>query len=253
MMVDVSLGKSPAGSVVFVASDGTARLTDEADRVDAVKALGRVPAGCGPEIPCAPARGPVRVSDPVECVGGALRPAGYEGRSMLKCADVFDLMDQQARRVFARRKSQDADAVYEEPFNAGQVSVARHYAGLFEGLECGQIGGSAFSDRVSGGSGGLDAVDLRLAARQEFKGLEDKIGRGVALAMRKVRPSKRGDGRVCKSITDIDAARLVCLHGKSLTEVLRKYDWTVSTLNLRALRAALRGSMDRMQDYGGEK
>jgi hypothetical protein len=96
----------------------------------------------------------------------------------------------------------------------------------------------------------LDAVDLRLAARQEFEALERKIGRGVALSMRKVRPSKRGDGRVCKMISDLDAVRAVCLLGLSMSEVLRKYDWTVSSRNSAALRVALREALDRMQGYG---
>ncbi|WP_085847925.1 hypothetical protein [Pacificibacter marinus] len=87
---------------------------------------------------------------------------------------------------------------------------------------------------MSSFSSGVDAVVLRLAARQEFEAFERKVGRGVAMPMRKVRPSKRGAGRVCKMISDLDAVRAVCLLGLSMSEVLRKYEWTELTQQRRA-------------------
>jgi hypothetical protein len=51
-------------------------------------------------------------------------------------------------------------------------------------------------------------------------------------------------------ISDLDAVRAVCLLDLSMSEVLRKYDWTVSSRNSAALRAALRDALDRMQGYG---
>jgi hypothetical protein len=162
---------------------------------------------------------------------------------------VFDTMRGKALSAHAKAKAKDAKAVFDEPFNAGQVSMARHYAGLNENLHNGGVGGTSYGERISGGGNGLDAVDLRLAARQEFEALEGKVGRGVAMPLRKVRPSKRGDGRVCKMISDLDVVQMVCLHGLSLSEVLRKYDWAVSSRNLSALRVALRDALDRMQGY----
>ncbi|MDO6617169.1 hypothetical protein [Pacificibacter marinus] len=242
-------------SVIVVGSDGTARLRAEADRVAKIKAAGAVPAQCGPEVPSAPARGAVRISNPKELVPGTtdkFQHAGWQKRSVMHRCDVFDMMRAKALNVHARAKAKDVKAVFEDPFNAGQVSMARYYAGLHESLHSGGVCGTSYAeDRVSGGGGGLDAVDLRLAARQEFEALERRVGRGVAMALRKVRPSKRGDGRACKMISDLDVVRMVCLHGLSLSEVLGKYDWSKSSRNLLALRVALRGALDRMQGFRG--
>lgn len=252
MMVDVGMGDAGGGSVFLVGSDGRVRLADEAARVAKVKASGKVPAQCGPEIPDAPARGPVRVSDPVELVPGGdgkFQRAGHFGRSRMQRSDVFDVMDAKARAAFTRIRAKDRGAVFEAPFNAGQVSIARHYVGLHESLEGGGLGGSSYGDRVSGGGGGRDAVDLRLAVRREFDALERKVGGGVAMPLRKIRPSQRGSGRVCVSFTDLQAVRLVCLTDKSLGEVLGHFGWSKSTRNRDALRAAVRASLDRMQGY----
>jgi hypothetical protein len=254
MLMERALKTQTGNAVIMVGSDGVARLRAEAGRVAKIKAAGVAPAQCGPEVPNAPARGAVRISNPKELVPGTtdkFQHAGHFGRSVLHRCDVFDTMRGQALKAHAKVKAKNAQAVFEEPFSAGQVSMARHYAGLNESLQSGGIGGTSYvEDRVSGGGKGFDAVDLRLAARQEFEALEHKIGRGVALAMRKVRPSKRGDGRVCAMIADLDVVQMVCLHGLSLSEVLRKYDWTESSRNRIALRAALRGALDRMQGYG---
>jgi hypothetical protein len=253
MLMERALKTQTGNAVIMVGNDGVARLRAEADRVAKIKAAGAVPAQCGPEVPNAPARGAVRISDPKELVPGTtdkFQHAGHFGRSVLHRCDVFDTMRAKALNAHAKAKAKDVKAVFEEPFTAGQVSMARHYAGLNESLQGGGVGGTSYGERVSGGSGGLDAVDLRLAARQEFEALERKVGRGVAMPMRKVRPSKRGEGRVCKMITDLDAVHCVCLHGLSLSEVLIKYDWTKSSRNRAALRAALRGALDRMQGYG---
>lgn len=255
MLMERALKTQTGNAVIMVGSDGVARLRAEAGRVAKIKAAGAAPAQCGPEVPNAPARGAVRISDPKELVPGStdkFQHAGHFGRSVMHRCDVFDMMRAKALNVHAKAKAKDAKAVFEEPFNAGQVSMARYYAGLHESLHSGGVGGTSYvEDRVSGGAGGLDAVDLRLAARQEFEALERKVGRGVAMALRKVRPSKRGDGRVCGMISDLDVVRMVCLHGLSLSEVLGKYDWSKSSRNLLALRVALRGALDRMQGYGG--
>jgi hypothetical protein len=239
-------------AVIMVGADGRARLDDEKARIAKVRASGKVPAQCGPEIPDAPARGPVRVSDPVELVpggNGKFQPTGHFGRSRLQRSDVFDVMDAKARAAFTRIKSKDRSAVFEAPFNAGQVSIARHYVGLHESLEGGGLGGSAYGDRVSGGGGGLDAVDLRLAVRREFDALERKVGGGVAMPLRKIRPSQRAGGRDCVAINDLAALRLICLADKSLGEVLAHFGWSKSTRNRDALRGAVRASLDRMQGY----
>jgi hypothetical protein len=252
MLMERALKTQTGNAVIMVGSDGVARLRAEADRVAKIKAAGAAPAQCGPEVPNAPARGAVRISDPKELVPGTtdkFQHAGHFGRSVLHRCDVFDMMRARALNIHAKAKAKDANAVFDEPFTAGQVSMARHYAGLYERLQSGDVGGTSYGERVSGGGDGLDAVDLRLAARQEFEALEAKVGRGVAMAMRKVRPSKRGDGRVCKMISDLDAVRAVCLYGLSLNEVLRKYDWTESSRNRIALRGALRCALDRMQGY----
>ncbi|SLN70370.1 hypothetical protein [Pacificibacter marinus] len=253
MLMERTLKTQTGNAVIVVGSDGTARLRAETDRVAKIKAAGAAPAQCGPEVPNAPARGAVRISNPRELVPGTTdkyQHAGWQKRSVMHRCDVFDTMRAQALNAHAKVKAKNKEAVFEEPFNAGQVSMARHYAGLHEGLQSGDLRGTSYGERVSGGGGGVDAVVLRLAARQEFEALERKVGRGVAMPMRKVRPSKRGAGRVCKMISDLDAVRAVCLLGLSMSEVLRKYDWTVSSRNSAALRAALRDALDRMQGYG---
>ncbi|MBU2868964.1 hypothetical protein [Pacificibacter marinus] len=254
MLMERALKTQTGNAVIVVGSDGTARLRAEADRVAKIKAAGAAPAQCGPEVPNAPARGAVRISDPKELVPGTTdkyQHAGWQKRSVLHRCDVFDKMHGQALKAHAKVKAKNKDAVFTEPFNAGQVSIARHYAALNEGLQSGDMRGTSYGERVSGGGDGTDAVVLRLAARQEFEALERKVGRGVAMPMRKVRPSKRGAGGVSKMITDLDAVRAVCLLGLSLSEILRKYGWTVSSRNSAALRAALRAALDRMQGYGG--
>ncbi len=97
--------------VMIVASDGVADLTPvakfmaarrlrlqaEADRIEAVKARGHVPEVCGDAIPDAPARGAIRVFQPMRLFPDGendwkARPSCYRVRSAMQRADVFDVM-----------------------------------------------------------------------------------------------------------------------------------------------------------------
>lgn len=79
------------------------RQAAEVARLDAVRAKGYVPSEVGPEIPEAPARGPVRMvemmaSYPKGDDGFEVKPSGFMGRKTLQRADSFDVMAAKAAR-----------------------------------------------------------------------------------------------------------------------------------------------------------
>lgn len=216
--------------------------------LDGVKAKGAVPAECGPDIPVAPARGAFKLIRPVkvkEGSSGTLVDDGYQGpgearsRRAIQMADIFDAMDQDQRR----RAGGEAVVPW---FSAGQVAMARRYRALVEkhataGVKLSSLGGSG----GAGGQGGF--AEAFFDEGREIAMLQRRIGDGVALAVRRVRPSARGEG--ARVIQDRVLVDQVCLHQVSLRAVLEAHSWAGFGKNIEALRKALGAALDRMQGF----
>lgn len=229
-------------SVIVVDASGAARLlarkADEAARVASVKARGFVPDAVGPEIPEAPARGPVRVIDVVGLYpdgerGFVPKPAGFRGRKTLVRADGFDLM---ARKAKGHKRP--------APFTSSQVAMGRFYRDLTEkhasaGVRCSSL--ESLSQRGAGGGG--DYMDAVLRDRDRLAQLHRRIGDGAALEVRRHRPSVRGSRL---GITDRRLVDLVCLEDATISGVLRKHGWSIKSDLIASLTFALCNALDRM-------
>ena len=238
--------------VVIVASDGVADLTPvakfmaarqlrlkaEADRIQAVKERGYVPEVCGDAIPEAPARGAIRVFQPMSLFPDGkddwvARPSGYRGRSAMQRADVFDVMT-------AKTVSNGKPA----PFTREQVAAGRYYRDLVERHACAGVRCSSVEAlRSSGGGGSGSFIDAVLRDREEIERIRRRIGTGTAMAVRKIRPSKRGS-RV--NITDRRLVDMVCLEDKPISAVLRAHGWITSGHFAKTLCSALKDVLSRM-------
>lgn len=237
--------------VVIVAPDGVADLTPvakfmaarqlrmkaEADRIRAVKERGYVPEVCGDAIPEAPARGAIRVFQPMSLFPNGkddwvARPSGYRGRSAMQRADVFDVM---AAKAVSNGKP--------APFTRAQVAAGRYYRDLVERHACAGVRCSSVEALRSGGGGSGSFIDAVLRDREEIEWIRRRIGTGTAMAVRKIRPSKRGS-RV--NITDRRLVDMVCLEDKPISAVLRAHGWSVRGQTSGALRQALAEGLGRM-------
>lgn len=239
-----------AGSVVIVDRAGAARLQALDDAVERIKAAAAVPAECGSDIGPAPARGPFVVYLPREVVltaAGGLRTqrAGHAGRMGLRAADVWDVMEEQARRAHARL-GKDAGP-FAPPFTPGQVAAGRDYAALTErvaaaGVRCASL-------EAAGRGGGGDGYSEALAADiRRLRALHRRIGDGLAQEVRRIRPSATGRGR--SSIRVRALVDMVCLGNLALDEVLRRHGWARQRQEVRLeLRRSLAAALDRMQGY----
>lgn len=209
----------------------------EAARLRLVARAGAVPTDCGPDIAPAPARGPVRVFDLLESYpdgpdGSRLKPAGFAGRRSMQRLDVFGRMSAQA----ARRGAECA-------LNDSQIGMGRMYRSLVETQAAGGLRCAA----LEGGRGGTAEgfTDHRLDQSRRIDALVARIGAGVALAVRRVRPSVRGGvGRA--NIPDRALVDAVCLFDRDLSVVLADHGWSVKGDTVRAAQTALAAALDRM-------
>mgnify|MGYP001098646869 CR=1 FL=1 len=224
-------------SVVIVGSNGVARLLKEAERIAMIKARGGVPDVCGDSIAEAPARGAFRVFDPVALYpqgsNYAVKSAGYRGRKAIRMADAFDRMEAQARKVL---------------FEPHQKAIGREYASLYEKLDAAGVRCSSVEVMRQQSSGGGDYIDALLRDRGRLDRIQDRIGCGVALSVRRVRPSSRGKVGL---ISDRSLIDMVCVHDRTLSEVLKKYGWVAEGRraqgqHIKSLRFALLDALDRM-------
>lgn len=209
----------------------------EADRVQAVKDAGRVPDGCGDEAPAAPARGAVRTNDMQRLVavgadGYVSVPAGHLRRKTLHVADAFDVMAGSA----ARNGSSAA-------FTPTQVAMGRHYRALYERHACAGVKCSSLETATDGSGGQGSFIDAVLRDREELARLRVRIGVNVAMQIRRVRPSARGS-RV--QISDRVLVDAICLHDKTISDVLRDHGWVKKGDTVKAAQAALADALDRM-------
>lgn len=234
-------------------TDRVSRFKAEADRIDQIKAAATPPASTGWQIPSAPGRGAFVMFLPKKlAVDGQgvpkldrdgnpiLHPTGYRGRSTIRQADVFDRMIAAAER-----------AKQPWPLTPGQIAAGRRYCALVEWRAAGAIRCSQIDGREAG-SGERDFMDAYLSAGRELDGMNRRIGDGVAMQVRRVRPSARGaDQR--GPIFDRALVEMVCIHQKLLGEVLRRHGWSNWHEHREALRQALSGALDRMIGYRCEK
>ncbi|SLN36715.1 hypothetical protein AQS8620_01313 [Aquimixticola soesokkakensis] len=243
--------------VIVVGKSGVAMVQSlEVARIAAIRARGAVPEVCGPDIPEAPARGPVQAFMPMEQVKGSTeraKPAGYKGRHAMRRLDAFGLMEADAARAFTRAKANDDAAVYVAPFTPGQVSAGRDYAALAERVAANGVKCSSLEGRMASGEGGRDVMDAQLADSLRLDRLRARVGTGYALSVRRVRPSERGGEGKRRLIRTIDVVNAVCIGGQSLDQVLRVAGWVADTRTRKALREALCGALDRMQGYDLKK
>lgn len=239
----------PPGTTV----DDFARMP-ETERRAVMLAAAAPPAICGPDIPVAPARGAFATFQPRRLVPGSAGTAvadGFRGvgedrpRSALRRADVFDRMIEEARRRHDRHG--DDDGPFVPPLSPGQVQMGRTYRDLVEdhdgkGMKCASLEGA----RGGGGSGSF--IDTFVAQGIAIERIRARIGRGVAMQVRRIRPSARG-GAARGIILDRVLVDLVCLGDRTLTDVLAGHGWDKQTKHIAALRVALMDALDRMQGY----
>jgi hypothetical protein len=213
---------------------------------DAVAVLRRaheLPAAHG-AVAFAPARGALRLETDWTVQRGGTRT--QSGSHWVR-SDVFDVMDQSARRAHARAVAgQEVAAPFVPPFSWQQVDVARRYAALFESHSAGGVR-CASLEAGRGGSGGGSFIDAYIAEGDRLASFWSAIGAGVAMSVRRLRPSQRGDGRVTAGlIRDRTVVDCVCLHGLTLSDVLLRHGWSAKGAHRNALRGALCGALDRM-------
>lgn len=207
-------------------------------RVLALKRAAEPPVRCGPEIPTAPARGPMRVVAPLEMVPGSterFRHAGYKGRDVAICADVFD------RIMLAARRSEIAPPLTDRQIEAGRVyrNLTERRAG--SGVRCSGL------EPSTGGSGdGGGFIDAFIGQGDALRAMHARIGTGVAMELRRVRPSERGSRVAIRDRVMVD---MVCLQDADPDAVLRAHGWACKGQTRQALRAALAGVLERMAGF----
>jgi hypothetical protein len=213
----------------------------ETTRLGIVRAAGAVPDACGDAMPLAPARGPLRVFDmlaayPDGKTGTILKPAGFAGRKTAQRMDVFGRMDAQSRRRGG-----------EPVLTASQIGMGRIYATMVQdraasGVRCSSM------EAMSGGGGTREGyTDHRLNMARQIDTLQARIGAGCAMAIRRVRPSARGDGvQARRNILDRVLVDAICLDDRDISDVLHSYGWAIKGDTVRAATLALAGALDRM-------
>lgn len=220
-------------------------MLTEAQRMAVVRASGAVPVDCGDAIPEAPARGAMRAfhaydSYPDGAEGSVLKPSGFLGRKTAQVADAFDRMRHQAQRRSGRFA-----------LTVSQVQMGREYSTLVRDRDSGAVRGISIETMLGGGSRGGTRegfTDHRLDISRRIDRLQGRIGQGCGLAIRRVRPSKRGDGKdMRRNIPDRQLVDLVCLDEElTVSEVLRRFGWSVKGDTVSAATAALAAALDRM-------
>ncbi|WP_304615853.1 hypothetical protein [Paracoccus sp. (in: a-proteobacteria)] len=216
------------------------RMAVEAARLRQMQAAATPPEVCGPAIPASPARGGFVLVQNVELlpVGDKVQAVhrGYGGREAIRPADAFDAMLAAAAR--AKRPA---------PLSPDQVAIGRWYRDLVELLSADGMKLSSLQ-ASHGGPDGRDWMDRRLALSGRVDVLRKRIGGGIAMAVRRVRPSARGSQGAC-IITDRALVDAVCLHGKSIKAVLKAHGWSDYGGHQKALAEALSAALSRMVGY----
>jgi len=244
-MLNSGQGEAGRNRVAEAKAASEARIAAEAARLAAVRDAGAIPEECGPDIAASPARGGFVLHRNIELlpVGSDRIEAvhrGYGGRSAIRRADVFDAMVAAALR--GKRPV---------PLTPGQISIGRRYAAMVEVAASDGMRLSSL-DASHGGGDSMGWMDRHLSVAQELSTLRNRIGPGVALAVRRVRPSARGEGQR-GPILDRVLVDMVCLKGRTLDQVLIAHGWKKNGRTYDAITHALREALDRMIGYRSKK
>ncbi|GEM_PF-457198 len=210
----------------------------ENERLAAVVAAGLAPSECGPEmVSIAPARGrviPFRSAETYLDAGGEFQTIdhGAYGRSAMRERDVFDVMIDKA----SKKKG--------APFTYAQVQMGRDYRDLVERHASAGVRCSSVEGMPSGGGGdGTGYMDAVIDQGKQIDHWRKLIGNGLAMEIRRVRPSKRGERVVIKARKLVD---MVCIEGKTISQVLHVHGWKIGGPNVTKLSNALCECLDRM-------
>ncbi|MBY0134497.1 hypothetical protein [Paracoccus yeei] len=230
---------------------GPARIRSERERLDGLLRRATPVEGCGPAIPVAPARGPqvsvtphVVMPDPSSKTGYKVECTGWRGFKAARAVDIFDVLE---RRAAGRKDKNGKPAPAPAPFSKGQVNAARLYRDLVERHNAGGIRcASLEARRGCGPSAGGEFMDAFIAEGDAIAWMRRQIGGGVAMAVRRVRPSKRGKAEA-RNIPDRVLVDAVCLDGLSFGQVLERHGWAKDGKNAQGLIVALAAALDRMQ------
>jgi len=123
------------------------------------------------------------------------------------------------------------------------VEMGRDYAALVE--RCNSSGLSGTSLEVLSGKAGAGSVSEAVHHDMErLRGLRALVGPGLALEVRRVRPSLRGK-RV--ALQHLDLVDWVCVGQMSVVEALLRSGWAKKGEAVRALRGELCACLDRMR------
>lgn len=222
------------GGTVFDPEAGALRLKASADRCEAVLDRALPPVAMH-EATVAPARGAMGLVPNWDmAVGGMRRLDGAHGV----------MLSPLARMVAEARARHRGDGAFVPPFNPGQVQVAEDYAALVEWRE----GSAMRGQNLQGGRGGSDSgvfIDTFIQQGLWLAEMHRRIGGATAMAPR--RHMDRGNAR--RAITVRAAVDMVCIAGRSLSEVLVAFGWVAKGETRDELRGHVRGALDRMQGY----
>jgi hypothetical protein len=129
-----------------------------------------------------------------------------------------------------------------------QVGMARMYATLVADAAAGAVRCVSLESGGGGGGGSREGfTDHRLDLSRRIDVLRGRIGSGSALAIRRVRPSKRADGGTARrNIPDRALVDMVCIDGLTISDVLARYGWSVKGETVQAATQALADALDRM-------
>jgi hypothetical protein len=213
-------------------------LADEAARIEAARGM---------------AWGVMRAVQNLEVLrGGMVRRDGFH----LEVADPLSVICAQAHRKWIKK---GRVGVFVPPLSAGQVAVGRLYASLSEWREGSGVKCQTLDGRTGGGGAGL-FIDTFLDRGAELARMRGRIGHGAAMAVRRVRPSKRaalssiyedevleGERVKARLISDRALVDGLLVAGQTLSEVLDGHGWAANGKHRGLLMVALCGALDRMQ------
>lgn len=227
----------PDRSLAFDHAAGLARREAEIGWIEGIKA-----SACPPDLmaaaPVAPARGPQQMVPNFSVTGGGMRRSeGGHWRELSPLASAV-------ATARLRHESKGTDAPFVPPFTPGQIAVAEDYAALVEWRE-----GSALKcASLEGGRGGSSSgvfIDTFMDQGKWLAELQARIGQGVAMSVR--RHMDRGNSR--RTITVRAAVDMLCLGGRDLSTILRRFGWEADGKNRKVIRTAICGALDRMQGF----
>jgi hypothetical protein len=205
------------------------RLQDEADRVAALR--DRSPQ----------ARAAMHLVEEMTMVPGSVERHRVTGVHLR----MTDAMTAMCRQSYLRHK--DGAGAWVPPFSPWQIAVGMRYRDLVERHQAGGVRCASLEAQRGGGGGG-EFIDAFVAEGVEIDRMRRQIGGGVALAVRRIRPSLRAGRRQVTVRGVVDA---VCLDGLLLGQVLRAHGWARDAAALEVLRGALCGALDRMMGVAG--